>query len=60
MIDPNTLGHWEGDVFIFDEPRDVFGKTMKTLDFSTFVTEDPSITREDALHAVINAVHMEE
>lgn len=55
---PEDVGRWEGDEFVFFEPfTNPTGQTFKRIDFAGFTTPDPSITRDDAVHALINSIH---
>lgn len=53
-INPDDVGHWDGDTFVFDPPLTIGGHTMERLDFSNFQPEDPSISKQEALEAVVN------
>lgn len=57
-------GHWDGDEFVFHEPvemyvdRDEQPKRMRRLNFAGMTLTD-GITREDVVHAMLNALHVE-
>ncbi len=63
MIDPNDCGHWDGDRFVFDPPLTLFDAdggvhVMQQLDFTHMVLQG-GLSRDDILHAMVNAVHVE-
>lgn len=56
MIDPDDVGRWEGDTFIFNEPFDLGeGRVAKRISIGPNAL-GPGITRDDAIHAFINGV----
>jgi len=59
VIDPNDLGHWEGDVFVFVPPLVLGGRTIAALDTSEMHIEG-DIGRDDVVHAIVNAVAVSE
>lgn len=63
FIDPDTLGNWVGEIFVFEEPfmlRDANGGEYPVQQINTtgMVLQD-GITRDDVVHAMINSTHAE-
>lgn len=55
-IDPATLGHWEGDTFIFDEPFDMGeGHVARSVVLGPDALM-PGVSRDDAIYVFINGV----
>lgn len=55
--DPKDWGHWEGDVFVFNEPVEFGpGQVVTRLDTSQMVVED-GVTRDDVIHALLNPIY---
>lgn len=53
-MDILDAGHWEDQVFVFDEPVDMgTGKLMRRVDVSG-AELGPDITPEDVIHALLN------
>ena len=54
-------GHWDGDRFIFNEPVTLpDGHVMQSIDLSQVQgLEDSGISREDVVHAMLNAYAVE-
>lgn len=59
MIDPAKAGYWDGDRYVLHEPIILGGRTFKGLDCSGMAMEG-GITRDDVVHAVLNAVYVED
>jgi hypothetical protein len=59
FIDPDTIGHWEGSKFVFDEPitlitEDGTPRTMREID-TEGMTLAGGITKDDVIHALVNS-----
>lgn len=65
MREPEDCGHWEGDVFVFHEPVEIFmsdtkrKKTVAKLDFTGYRLPK-NVNREDVVYVMINSVQAQE
>ncbi len=55
---PEDVGYWDGDDFVFFQPRMVGDRVMTRLKTGG-MQMGPGITREDVIHALINPVAMQ-
>lgn len=60
FTDPNTLGAWYGDTFIFDEPITVRDEDGQPHDLRVLHGEKavlpPGVTKEQLLFALVNPI----
>ena len=58
-VDPATVGRWEGDVFVFNDPpfiviaKDGHPASFTRIDTKGMVLAE-GVTRDDVIHALIN------
>lgn len=60
MTNPDDVGRWEGETFVFFEPHAVVTTDgviiMEKLHLADVAYDSPDITKEDVIHAVVNSV----
>lgn len=52
-VDPDCLGQWVGQTFVFEEPFVVLDANCPAC------TIPDGVTRDDVVHAMINPIHAE-